>query len=160
MSAARKLMMSLKRWHSKVLSFLRTLAQLQWFSGFTPSDNYLLSVFLKDYQRKKYYYDLEVQIRGGKVLSVDHSYKWTKHLMQVDVDLIFFQNQNGHDVEEDYCKVLEDVDQVKVADAIDIKHKLEDVVRDCFSTGRSYRRAYLNELIEDILQDEEQFANN
>ncbi|KAI3641769.1 hypothetical protein MIR68_000171 [Amoeboaphelidium protococcarum] len=40
--------------------------------------------------------------------------------MQVNVDLIF-SKLNGHDVEEDYCEVLEDEDQVKVADVLDIK---------------------------------------
>ncbi|KAI3649998.1 hypothetical protein MP228_005630 [Amoeboaphelidium protococcarum] len=72
------------------------------YSGFTPSGNYLLSVFLKDYQRKKSYYDLEVQRRGGKVLSVDHSFKWTRHLMQVNGQQLF---EGLHSVMNEYEEI-------------------------------------------------------
>ncbi|KAI3630079.1 hypothetical protein MIR68_011514 [Amoeboaphelidium protococcarum] len=74
------------------------------YSGFTSSGNYLLSVFLKDYQRKKSYYDLEVQRRGGKVFSVDHSFKWTKHLMQVNGQQLF---QGLHSVMNEYEEILQ-----------------------------------------------------
>lgn len=45
------------------------------FSGYVPSANYLKHVLNIDIERKRQYMDLEVQRRGGRVISVDHSFK-------------------------------------------------------------------------------------
>lgn len=69
---------------SSVVPKFSSFAEKTGYSGFTPSAPYLMSVFLRDTERKRAYFDLEVQRRSGKVYSFDHSFKVTKHIHKVN----------------------------------------------------------------------------
>lgn len=50
------------------------------FAGFVPSDSYVLSLFNLETNRLRPYLDADVKRRGGQLMKMDHSFKFTKHL--------------------------------------------------------------------------------
>ena len=52
------------------------------YYGKCPSSNYIMKMLNQELDRKRNYFDFEVQRRGVSVASIDHSYKVTKHLAQ------------------------------------------------------------------------------
>jgi hypothetical protein len=50
------------------------------YSGRIPSSNLLKRILIMENQRKQPFYRLELQRRNGKLLAIDHSFKFCKHL--------------------------------------------------------------------------------
>jgi hypothetical protein len=54
------------------------------YGGRVPSQQYIMKMLNREIDRKRSYFDYEVQRRGLKVASIDHSYKVSKHLGQLN----------------------------------------------------------------------------
>jgi hypothetical protein len=59
------------------------------YFGKCPSSNYIMKMLNQELNRKRNYFDYEVQRRGVSVASIDHSYKVTKHLAQLNGEKTF-----------------------------------------------------------------------
>lgn len=52
------------------------------YAGRIPSAKLLRRAIILDSQRKNAFYTLEMQRRSGRILAIDHSFKFAKHLQQ------------------------------------------------------------------------------
>ncbi|KAI3653135.1 hypothetical protein MP228_002560 [Amoeboaphelidium protococcarum] len=61
-----------------------SFADKQGYCGHVPSSNYMMKMLMMDIERKKDYFDFEVQRRDAEVICADHSFKVTRHMGQLN----------------------------------------------------------------------------